>query len=87
MLMVASVDMTGNGDVRYFHNLLPNEQQEILNYKLTIYVCEGSEGEKLEWFKIINIAGEKLTLKSCATQYTPAHGWGMRSCSSRRPIA
>lgn len=56
-----SVDMTGNGDVRYFHNLLPNEQQEILNYKLTIYVCEGSEGEKLEWFKIINIAGEKLT--------------------------
>ena len=33
--------MTGNGDVRYFHNLLPDEQQKILNYKLTIYVCEG----------------------------------------------
>lgn len=55
-----SVDMTGNGDIRYFHNLLPDEQKEILDYKLTIYVCEGSESEKLEWFKIINIAGEKL---------------------------
>lgn len=56
-----SVDMTGNGDIRYFHNLLPDEQKGILDYKLTIYVCEGSESEKLEWFKIINIAGEKLT--------------------------
>ena len=26
-----------------------------------MYVCEGTEGEKLDWFKIINIAGEKLT--------------------------
>ncbi|MDF2880240.1 MAG: hypothetical protein K0R54_797 [Clostridiaceae bacterium] len=26
-----------------------------------IYVCEGTDKEKLEWFKIINIAGEKLT--------------------------
>lgn len=26
-----------------------------------IYVCEGNDREKLDWFKIINIAGEKLT--------------------------
>lgn len=26
-----------------------------------IYFCEGTEKEKLDWFKIINIAGEKLT--------------------------
>ena len=26
-----------------------------------VYVCSGSESEKLEWFKTINIAGEKLT--------------------------
>lgn len=36
-----SVDMTGNEDVRYFHDLLPDEQRKILDYKLTIYVCEG----------------------------------------------
>ena len=26
-----------------------------------IYICEGTNKEKLDWFKIINIAGEKLT--------------------------
>lgn len=45
----------------YFHNLQPSEQQQILDYKLMIYFCEGTDKEKLNWFKIINIAGEKLT--------------------------
>ena len=26
-----------------------------------VYFCEGDDKEKLDWFKIINIAGEKLT--------------------------
>jgi hypothetical protein len=26
-----------------------------------VYLCSGTDSEKLEWFKIINIAGEKLT--------------------------
>ena len=26
-----------------------------------IYVCEGTESEKLEWFRVVNIAGERLT--------------------------
>jgi len=46
---------------RYFHNLRNDEQAQILDYKLTIYLCSGSDSEKLEWFKIINIAGMKLT--------------------------
>jgi len=46
---------------RYFHNLQNNEKEEILNYKLMVYLCSGSDSEKLEWFKTINIAGEKLT--------------------------
>ena len=54
-----------NGDFayqnRYFHNLKADEKEQILNYKLMVYVCSGSESEKLEWFKTINIAGEKLT--------------------------
>ena len=37
------------------------EKQAILDYELTVYVCEGTEVEKLEWFKRINIAGEVLT--------------------------
>jgi hypothetical protein len=54
-----------NGDFSlnglYFHNLPKNKQEELLNYKLTIYWCTGTDSEKLDWFKIINIAGEKLT--------------------------
>ena len=48
-------------DGRYFHNLQDDEQERILNYELQVYVCEGSASEKLDWFRIINIAGVKLT--------------------------
>lgn len=48
-------------DNRYFHNLHSDEQERLLDYKLMVYLCSGTESEKLEWFKTINIAGEKLT--------------------------
>ena len=44
-----------------FHNLTDTEREQILAYKLMIYICEGTDKEKLDWFKIINIAGEQLT--------------------------
>jgi len=54
-----------NGDFAfnnlYFHNLQNDQKEQILNYKLMVYLCEGTDSEKLEWFKTINIAGEKLT--------------------------
>lgn len=54
-----------NGDFsveyRGFNNLTTVEKEKILNYPLMIYICEGNDKEKLDWFKIINIAGEKLT--------------------------
>lgn len=46
---------------RYFHNLQSDEQDRILTYSLSIYLCSGTDSEKLEWFKTINIAGEELT--------------------------
>ena len=48
-------------EFRYFNNLTTDEKQEILNYKLMVYICTGTDSEKLEWFRTINIAGEKLT--------------------------
>ncbi len=45
----------------YFHNLPQEKQDTILNYELMIYVCGGTHSEKLDWFKTVNIAGEKLT--------------------------
>ena len=45
----------------YFHNLTQNQKDQILQYPLMVYFCEGSESEKLDWFKTINIAGEQLS--------------------------
>jgi Protein of unknown function DUF262/HNH endonuclease len=43
-----------------FHNLQTDQQDQILDYELMVYLCKGSDSEKLDWFKTINIAGEKL---------------------------
>lgn len=48
-------------DHRGFGNLTQTEREQILDYPLMIYICEGTDKEKLDWFKIINIAGEQLT--------------------------
>jgi len=48
-------------DFHYFHNLKSDEKDHILNYKLMVYLCSGTDSEKLQWFKTINIAGERLT--------------------------
>lgn len=45
----------------YFHNLTEDQKDQILNYKLMIYFCEGKGSEILDWFRTINISGEKLT--------------------------
>ena len=54
-----------NGDFslnnRYFHNLTQTEQEQILDYKLMVYICTGNDKEKLDWFKTINIAGVQLS--------------------------
>lgn len=47
-------------DYKNFFNQPTDIQQKILNYPLTIYLCEGEASEKLEWFKTINIAGKPL---------------------------
>lgn len=49
-----------DGNTLYFDSLNPEEQELILNTKLLIYICEGTEKEIKEWFKTINIAGVPL---------------------------
>ena len=45
----------------YFHNLPEDKKKSILDYELTVYECSGTESEKLDWFRTINIAGVELT--------------------------
>lgn len=55
------VDGNFSVDEKGFSNLPSDIQKKILDYELFVYVCEGTDSEKLEWFRIINIAGEQLT--------------------------
>jgi len=38
----------------------PEMYNAFMNYPLEVYICKGTKAEQLEWFKTINIAGEKL---------------------------
>lgn len=46
---------------RGFRNLTEDQRDKILNYRLMVYFCQGTDSEKLDWFRTVNIAGEKLT--------------------------
>ena len=45
-----------------YHSNQPDDVRErIDHYELTVYLCDGEASEKLDWFRIVNIAGERLT--------------------------
>lgn len=45
---------------QYFSGMASDKKSKILETKLLIYECEGTESEIKEWFKTINIAGVPL---------------------------
>jgi hypothetical protein len=44
-----------------FTSLTTDQQDQILDYPLSVYICDGTPSEKLAWFRTINIAGKPLT--------------------------
>ena len=49
-----------NGVQQYFRGLADDLKAKILNTKLTVYECSGTESEIKEWFRTINIVGVPL---------------------------
>lgn len=49
-----------NGMEQYFGGMAKDKKVKILETKLLIYECEGTESEIKEWFRTINIAGVPL---------------------------
>lgn len=49
-----------NGNPKYFDSMPVDQQARILESKLLIYECEGTETEIKQWFQTINIAGVPL---------------------------
>ena len=56
-----SIKHPANNNDLYFHSLQSDEQKKILDYEISVYLCEGKPSEKLAWFEVINIAGKVLT--------------------------
>lgn len=54
-------DIKIDGQSYYWDSLTNDRYNAIMDYELMIYICEGNESEKLDWFRVVNIAGEKLT--------------------------
>ena len=50
-----------SGKPIYFDGMTSEEQEAFLSYELDVYVCSGTEREKLEWFERINVIGVPLT--------------------------
>lgn len=47
---------------KYYWNALPDDRfNAIMNYELMVYICEGEDSEKVDWFEVVNISGEKLS--------------------------
>ena len=49
-----------NGMQQYIDGLNEEDRNKVLNTRLLIYICEGTEGEIKEWFQTINIVGVAL---------------------------
>jgi len=45
---------------QYFGGIAKNKQEKIMQTKLLVYECEGTESEIREWFQTVNIAGVPL---------------------------
>src|SRR6185436_4778446 len=59
--LAGDFNVMNRGYQMYFDNLTDEEKRRIREYPLMVYFCEGTDEEKLAWFKVINTAGEKLT--------------------------
>jgi len=49
-----------DGNEQYFSGMAKDKKDKILEAKLLIYECEGTESEIKKWFETINIAGVEL---------------------------
>lgn len=74
-----------------------NIADSILDYELDVYICEGTDSEKLAWFEVINTAGEELTkqelrnatyagtwLSSAKAYFSKAGGKGVAAADGKK---
>ena len=55
------VDNAGKKSPKTFSGLVGGDRERFLKYPLLVFICDGDEKAKLEWFQVININGVSLT--------------------------
>jgi len=50
-----------HGKKQHFHSLDENLQKKIMDTRLQVFICEGTESEIKDWFQVINTPGIQLT--------------------------
>lgn len=80
------VDGTFSVDDKYFYNLPSDKQKQILDYPLFVYVCDGTDSEKLDWFRIINIPASSLPIRNYEMRFTLVLGFRMPNGIFQRPV-
>ena len=65
----------------FFHNLEDDQREKVLNYELTVCICDGDGSEKLSWFERINTQGEVLTKQELRNAVY--HGEWLTECKRR----
>lgn len=58
--VAGAFSIDNHGFPKGFPNLTETEREQILDYKLMIYFCDGNDKDKLDWFRVVNIAGKEL---------------------------
>ncbi len=59
---VGNFSVARAGKPQFYENMTSEDRDKFDSYLLNIYVCEDcTEQEQIDWFRIINIAGERLT--------------------------
>lgn len=67
----AESQQTFSVDYQYWFNLQDDQRDAMLDYRLDIYVCDGTPSEVLSWFRVINISGLRLSEQELRnTSYT-----------------
>lgn len=57
---IPSRTMPGMFDTVNYPNLFDEQLKAFNDYELSVYICEGTDDEKIDWFQVINIAGTPL---------------------------
>lgn len=79
--LIPSRTQLGLFDTCNFLNLSKEKKDKVMDYELEVYLCKGTDEERMEWFQTINIAGATLTKQEILNAIF--HGEWLNDCKQK----